>query len=366
MRVLFITNYPSPYRVDFWNLLGQQVNLTVAFTAKPEAQKHRSPKWFNTDYSGFEAVFLKDEIKIGSLHVFRDIFPLLKSGFDHIFLGGYSSGTQMAAIEYLRLHKIPFILEADGGLIQNDSKLRFLVKRHFISAASAWMSSGKPTSEYFIHYGAIPEKIYQYPFTSLWQADLDQAKEISQHENQIIRHKLEIHEENVILYVGQMIHLKGVDVLLEAAKQFDENTGVYIVGGEPPEEYLTFVTSNHLEHVHFSGFKTKEELADYYRVADVFVMPTRGDIWGLVINEAMCYGLPIVSTNRCGAALELVEENVNGKIVPMEDANALTEAVKCILNGRENQMGINARNRIQNHTIEKMVEAHVRILQNYR
>ena len=133
MRVLFVSNYPSPYRVDFWNLLGQQVDLTVAFTEKPEAQKHRSEKWFNEDYSGFHAVFLQDGMKLGGLTVYKDIIPLIKSDFDHIILGGYTSGTQMAAIEYMRLHRFPFTIEADGGLIQNESAIRYFIKKHFIA-----------------------------------------------------------------------------------------------------------------------------------------------------------------------------------------------------------------------------------------
>ena len=88
MKVLFVTSYPSPYRVDFFNLLGQSVDLTVAFTERIEWQKHRSRDWFNENYSGFRAVFLKDLVRIRKVMIFKDIIPLLKSGFDHVILGG--------------------------------------------------------------------------------------------------------------------------------------------------------------------------------------------------------------------------------------------------------------------------------------
>ena len=59
MKVLYISNYPSPYRVDFFNLLGQKVDLTVSFTERPEEQRHRAKAWFHTNYDHFKAVFLK-------------------------------------------------------------------------------------------------------------------------------------------------------------------------------------------------------------------------------------------------------------------------------------------------------------------
>ena len=76
MKILYITNYPSPYRVDFFNLLGKYVELTVAFTERPEAQKHRSQKWFNTDYSGFRAIFLEKPLYIRGTIIYKDVFAI--------------------------------------------------------------------------------------------------------------------------------------------------------------------------------------------------------------------------------------------------------------------------------------------------
>ena len=88
-------------------------------------------------------------------------------------------------------------------------------------------------------------------------------------------------------------------------------------------------------------------------------MPTREDIWGLVINEAMSYGLPIVSTDRCVAAMELVENNVNGLIVPADDADALAKGIMHVLSADLREMGQQSMKKISGYTIEKMVEAHM-------
>ena len=85
-----------------------------------------------------------------------------------------------------------------------------------------------------------------------------------------------------------------VAVVLEAGG--DGGDVQQIVGFDDDE-----ARENDLTNVHFVGFKTKEQLEDYYRAADLFVLPTREDIWGLVVAEAMAYGLGVITTNRCNA-----------------------------------------------------------------
>ena len=363
-KVLFITNYPSPYRVDFFNLLGQQVDLTVAFMERPESQFHRSEKWFNSDYSGFEAVFLHEGISIGGKTVFKDVFQLLRADFDYIILGGYSSATQIAAIEYMRIHRISFSLEADGGLLPlKESRIKFYLKRHLISAADYWLSSGDVTKKYFVHYGAKTDKVFFYPFTSQRRKDIAFAKQQICKDKSALKKKLNIQESRLVITVGQMIYRKGIDVLLRAAKNLPEDVAVYIIGGEPTHEYVELMYQLNLKHVYFEGFKAKEELADYYCAADLFVMPTREDVWGLVINEAMSFGLPIVSTDRCVAAMELVEDGKNGKIVPVEEPAALAEGIINVLNTEVAMEECYSAQTIENYTIENMVEAHMAFFQ---
>ncbi len=388
MKVLFMTNYPAPYRVDFFNMLGQKVELTVAFTDNPEMQAHRSAKWFIDDFSGFHAVFLKDKLRIGKIKVCKDVISLLQKQYDQIIFGGYSTGTQMFAIEYLRRKKIPFAIEADGGMVKKESLISYRIKRHFIGSANAWLSTGTVTTDYFLHYGAKQESIYLYPLTSQKRAEIVSAREylnefvekpnaknqLSENDlslqNNIIskklcdikkhaRETLKVKESRMILCVGQLIYRKGIDVLMHAAKFIPNDIAVLIVGGEATEEYLSIKKELRLDHVYFEDFKVKKDLAQYYKAADLFVMPTREDIWGLVINEAMSYGLPIVSTDRCVAAMELVENNVNGLIVPADDADALAKGIMRMLSADLREMGRQSMQKISGYTIEKMVEAHM-------
>lgn len=363
MRVLYLTNYAAPYKVEFFDRLGKHVDLTVLF-AGAEEQQVRSAAWFVEGDGGFQKVFLTK--KAGSLageYLCLDVIQWLKKGYDKIIIGGYSSPTAMLAMAWLRMRKISFYLSVDGGLIREDSRPKYLFKKMLVSAASEWLSSGEYTTDFLVHYGAKREKTHKYPFSSLLERDI--AREIvPEEEKQQLRAELRIPEEKVVLTVGQFIPRKGFDILLQAAAALDEDTGIYIVGGEPTEEYLQMVQELNLKHVHFVGFAKKDRLALYYKAVDLFVLPTREDIWGLVIGEAMAYGLPVITTNRCVAGLELVEDGVSGYIIPVEDVAVLADSIRAVFQAGCRKLGTAALEKIRPYTIEAMVDAHVSILKD--
>ena len=528
MKVLFITNYPSPYRVEFFNLLGKQCDLSVCFLNTPEEQTHRSDKWFNTDYSGFQAVFLtKQANKLG---IKKDIIKILKQNFDIIVFGGYSNPTQMYAMEYLYIHRIPYYIEADGGLIKKDKFIKKLIKKHFIGRASGCIGSGSITREYFAYYGAKDKNIYDYCFTSQKESDLIEALVIADDDRRVLRDNLSVSEsviistninsefdinydvikqiansdkekiglyiltnnsdfseslyeecsnihviktnseyetakylassdiyinlndtnslssfqakifglpivqgyfnetnnndENIssinkitksinsaiydkeykqkllheslseldrvirskdnsaievksiellrytiryiaktslgidnrriVITVGQFIYRKGFDILLKSSSDIDAD--IYIIGGKPDSSYEQLNNGN----VHFIDFLTKNELRQYYRAADVFAMPTREDIWGLVVNEALSYGLPVVSTDKCVAGLELINQGENGYIVPVEDSKALAISI----NDAFDLNAVDSYKCIKKYTLENMTKRHLDIFKH--
>ena len=365
MRVLYLTNYAAPYKVQFFDRMGKYVDLTVLF-AGAEEQQVRSAAWFVEGDGGFEKVFLNK--KAGSLageHLCLDVIHWLRKGYDKIIIGGYSSPTAMLAMAWLRLHRIPFYMSVDGGLIREESAAKYRFKKLLVTAASEWLSSGKYTTDFLVHYGAKQEHIHEYPFSSLLEQDIAD-KPVKEAEKEKLRAELGIEEPKMVLSVGQFIHRKAFDILIRAAASLDADTGIYIVGGEPTEEYLQMVRDLNLKNVHFVGFAKKERLALYYKAADLFALPTREDIWGLVIGEAMAYGLPVITTDRCVAGLELVENGVSGCIIPVEDVPALSESIAAVFAGGCRKMGEAALNRIRPYTIENMVEAHIRILNGGR
>lgn len=361
MKILFMSNIPSPYRVAFFDELGKSCNLTVSFEGRTATDRNK--KWVPQDGASYKTVYLNGLRVQSDKFLCPGILTIIRQKFDYIIVGGYSTPTSMLAIEYMRLHKIPFWIEADGGMISADGKLKYHIKHHFISSASAWLSSGKATTKYLIHYGAKQKSIFEYPFTSLQQSDI-LSEPLLPERKQNLRRKLGLTGNKVILSVGQFIPRKGFDILMRALACCPKAYQLYIVGAEAPQEYLTLRETLKLDNVHFVGFKTKNELKAYYQAADLFVLPTREDIWGLVINEAMANGLPIITTNKCVAGLELVENGVNGYIIPAEDAKALANKMQTILENQRQQDKMSKANleKIKPYTIENMVKRHIEVL----
>lgn len=364
MKTLILTNYASPYRIEFFNELGKFCDLTVLFTEKAKEQKHRSQEWFSdNNNANFKYIQLVRKLGLKNKSICLDIFKYLNRSYDRIIICGYSSLTTMSAIQYLKLKKIPFYIEVDGGLIKQDSLLKYKIKKYFLSSAIGWFSSGKETTKYLVHYGADKNKIIEYPFTSLKEQDI--LKQIPTEQEKLnLRKELNLKEEKIILSVGQFIYRKGYDILIKSMQSIDKNIGVYIIGDTPTEEYLNLQKQFNLTNLHFVGFKIKEELKKYYMIADLFVLPTREDIWGLVINEAMAMGLPIITTDKCVSGLELVENGVNGYIVPTENSEILAGKINKIFNENYKQMGYNSLNKIKNYTIRNMTKRHLEIMQN--
>lgn len=360
MKVLFLTNIPSPYRVDFFNELGKNCDLTVVFEGKNATD--RNENWQNRESFNFNFIFLNGFRIKSDQFICLSIIKILKQQWDKIVVCGYSSPTIMLAILYLKLKKISFYIEVDGGLIKQDSLSRYKIKKYFLSSAIGWFSSGKETTRYLVHYGADKNRVIEYQFTSLKEQDI--LKQLpTEQEKKNLKKDLNLKEEKIILCVGRFSYNlgygKGYDILMKTSEMLSKKIGIYIVGDEPTEEFVLWKNNKNLDNVNFVGFKTKEELKKYYKAADLFVLPTRGDVWGLVINEAMAMGVPVITTDKCVAGLELVENGVNGYIVPTENSEILTEKINKIFNEDYKQMGQNSLNKIRKYTIENMGKKHM-------
>jgi len=151
------------------------------------------------------------------------------------------------------------------------------------------------------------------------------------------------------LFCGQMIRRKGVDLLLTAfdrmiTKGFDAK--LLLIGREADlPEFLHSVGSQALSRIHYEGFQAPERLAEYFAQAHVFVLPSRYDGWGVVINQALGAGMPVISSDAAGAGLDLVENNVNGMLIPSGNVDSLQHAMETIVRNTNliREWGDNAR-----------------------
>jgi glycosyltransferase involved in cell wall biosynthesis len=365
-KVLFLTNIPSPYRVDFFNELGKYTDLTVLYELRSASD--RNEEW-NRDGNerNYEEIYLPSVMRFTSSAFCPEVSKYLKKGRYHqIIVGGYSTPTGMYAIQLLKNRKIKYILNSDGGFAgTGENRIKYAVKKHFISGADAYLSSGALSDKYLTYYGADSIRIFRYPFSSMKNCDI--SKKIpDDHEKAELRNKLCLTGDKLIIAVGSFIHRKGFDILIEAAhilkEKYNTEYDIYIVGGECTPEYSNAVEKYGLKKIHFLPFMKDNEIHAYYRAADLFVLPTREDIWGLVINEAMAAGLPVITTEKCGAGIELIPDK--RFIIPTEDADALAASISELMEDDTMRKKVAWRNleRIQQYSIENMARVHAEIL----
>ena len=362
MKVLITTNVPSPYRVDFFNELGKYCDLTVTFQKRTSSERDKS--WENCKFDNFHAVFLKGvSIRVDQAFCFG-YKKLLKNNYDVIL--SMDCGTPSGAIfaNYLAKKGIPFYIETDGCFYSEPKtfkqKLKFKIKKKFYDKAAGCFVTCLNSRRTCLSLGVDEGKIINYPFTSLFEKDLLPSP-ITDGEEEKYKKELNLSGDKIVLAVGQFIERKGFDVLIKAAKILGGGVKVCFVGGVPTQEYIDLVKSLNLNNIEFVGFTQKEELKKYYRAADVFVLPTREDIWGLVITEAMANALPVITTDMCVAGQELIKDGENGYIVPVGDDGCLTEKLNEILldDDKRRAFGAKSLEKIRPYTIENMAKVHL-------
>lgn len=330
-KVFYYCNFPSPYYIGFLNELGKYCELTAVF--ERGASSERDDSW-----KQFSAPNIKNLVIMHGIHTKADmafcpqiIHYINKEKYDHYIVHDPASPTGMWLIWYLKLRKIPFILQSEGGF-GGDGKtgLKEKYKKALMTGAQLYLTTMSYEREYFRAYGAEKDTLYRYPFASFFDKDI-LPKLLTRVEKQALRRQLGIQEEKVIVSVGRIIPSKAYDIFLKAVKDLPDNVGIYIISGKATPDLQAIVDKYELHNVHFVDFMPKERLWEYYQMADFLALPTRIDTWGLFVNEAMANGLPVITTDKCVAGLELIEDGENGYLIQVDDADALAERIKWLL-----------------------------------
>lgn len=339
------------------NLLGEKVKLFVVFEERKNA--HRDAKWFDYNFTSFQGIFLEKGNE-------KKVLKELSKQYD-LFIGSdyLNKFCQYTLKQFKKQHK-PTVMQVDGGLAIPRNVLINKAISYRLNQYDYFLSSGKTVDEKYFQFYDIPSnRIYHYHFSCMPKKELELCASMAK-QRVYYREKLNFQEETILLSVGQQIPRKGYDILARAMNQLDKNIGLYIIGGTPEEAVQQYVNAHQLTNIHFIPFKQKEELREYYAAADVFVLPTRYDIWGLVINEALAYGLPTISTDHCVAALEFQREGDCCEIVPVENEEALAKTIQqlTIDSKKQTTMKENALKAILPYNMEQMRDDIFKALEN--
>lgn len=354
MKILIFSNIPSPYFVEYLNELGKYADVIAVFERKKASDRDKS--WETVNAINFKCYYLSG-INIGTESSLSfGIKKYIKENKDRIIIfGNPTTLTGIIGIKYCKRHNIQYCLQSEGGFANVGNNFKTKLKRYLFKDASLCLTGMEPSTDYFSYYGVPVERIKQYPFSSLYKKDL--LKEpVSKNEKDLLKKELNISYSKMVLYVGRMIDRKGVDVLLKAFKNINDDVCLYCVGGEPTKEYLEIIEECKIKNIVFlKHFSDIEVLKKYYKAADLFVLPTRGDTWGLVINEAMSFGLPVITTKSCIAGLQLVKNDENGYLVDADSIDQLRDTIKMALEKSEAlNMSTNNLEKIKNYTYENM------------
>jgi glycosyltransferase involved in cell wall biosynthesis len=172
--------------------------------------------------------------------------------------------------------------------------------------------------------------------------------------------------ERVFLFCGSLIPRKGIDLVARAFVQLAcefNDVRLRIAGAGELHRALLQILEPVSDRVEFTGFKNWDQLPELYASADVLCVPSRYDGWGLVVPEGLASGLPVIATDRMGAALEFVRTRVNGWLVPASDEMAILEAMREAARLEDDELAgfsHRARDTVDEHTLKHGSEKFVR------
>ena len=354
-KILIVFNHPAPYKVRLFNELSKNFDLHVIFERRSASDRNKG-FYFEEKYN-----FTTHKIygiKVGTEGLLSHGVKkhLQHNEYELVIMNGYSHLPEMNAINYLKKWKVPYVLYINGGTIKKESRLKFKIKKHFIKQAFAYFSPDEESNKYLEHYGANSKYILNYPYSTIYENEIVKEKPNKAE----LRKELGINFDKVFVSAGQLIKRKNYLSLVQEWQKFPGNYGLFLIGdGKQRKEIEALIKEKNLKNVILTGFLSREEMFKYFRASDAFLFPSKEDIYGHVINEAMSQGIPVVSTNKVNSATKLIKDGVNGYLLEKLEGEELTKAV-------ENVLKLNAFDACvstaKENTIEKMADVHVKMI----
>jgi glycosyltransferase involved in cell wall biosynthesis len=268
----------------------------------------------------------------GFFRATMEIHRRLASGrYALVHLAGWGHPVLLAALFLVKLHRIPVTIESDTHRPPTPSVWKSIIKRLFFpwlfSLPNHFLPAGKRQAAYLQGYGVPARRIQIMQMT----VDVEQIK--SQVEGRRLklkerfRGRFGISQHAVCaLYVGRLETYKGIEDLLGAHRRVACPVILLIIG-DGSLRNIVLGAETESEWIRYAGRLEGGEILEAYCAADFLVVPSRSEQWGLVVNEAMAVGLPVIISDRVGCIDDLVADEVTGLVVPAESPARLAEAI---------------------------------------
>ena len=335
-RLVILTEIIAPYRIPVFNSLAQQsgIDLHVIFLAETDPTLRQWRSYKDEIHFSFQ-VLPSWRRRLGNYNALLNwgvSSALRRASPDAILCGGYNYIASWQSMWWARRNHVPFLLwvESTADDLRRNNPLIESLKTTFLRSSKAFVVPGKSSFAYLRGYGAREEMIYTAPNA----VDIEffgQGAQKARDNAAVLRQALHL-PARYFLFVGRLVPEKGVFDLLHAygalAPELRATIGL-VFGGDGVarpelEKRAAAITPG---AVYFAGFVHREQLPSYYGLAEALVFPTRSDTWGLVVNEAMACGLPIIASSVAGCATDLVEDYWNGRVVRSSDTSQFAHAM---------------------------------------
>ena len=316
-RLGIVTTHPIQYHSPFFRALAsaQDVALQVFYCYTPTGQQQADAGFgvrFDWDVpllEGYSYTFLSKELTI------RDV--ITKNRFDAVMVNGWSYAEAIQTILRCWATRTPVMIRSDSHLHTPRNPIKSVIKylpyRAFITKVDACLAVGRWSRDYYAHYGAEPERVFEVPHV----IDLDRFdSEIKRFipERKALRTYWELADDAVVfLFAGKFIDKKRpadfVRAISQAASR-DPRIQALMVGDGELREKCEALAQSLRAPVKFAGFLNQSEITKAYTAADAMVLPSDGgETWGMVVNEAMFSGLPCLVSDKVGCGPDLIRHD---------------------------------------------------------
>lgn len=355
-RLAIIASHPIQYQAPFFREINKcpEIDLKVFFCSEFGSKEYydvgfsKNIRWDIPLLEGYSYEFLPNFSPRPNQSNFSGlinptIIQKLKEGsFDAVWIHGWNSLTNILAMFTAFNLKIPVLLRSESNLLNEKATIKTNIKKNILSnifkKVSGFLSIGKYNSDFYLSYSVPNEKIFLVPYTVDNDYFINKANELKPRKDKL-KEKHGIPKDlPVILFSGKLIPQKRpMDLLIAYSKVIQTTKSVLIFVGDGilRNELENYVKVNNLKLVYFVGFKNQTEIPEFYALADVLALPSAYEPWGLVINEAMCFGLPVITSDKVGAAGDLVKEGENGFIYSCGDINSLSKLIQQLLTNND-------------------------------
>jgi len=272
---------------------------------------------------------------------------------DALWLHGWDSALKRRALALAAEAGVPALMRGENTLaaMPDGAGLRGMVKRHYLKKifrdCAGFLCIGTENRAYYARFGIRSERLHDMPYAIDNAFFAARAAEAAGRRNDF-RAELGLDAGRpVVLFAGKLQSRKHPLTLLQAWLGLDEARPYLLFVGDGEEMPALRRAAEGEEAVRMLGFRNQTELPAFYDLADVFVLASEREPWGLAINEAMASGTAVIASDQCGATADLVNGDT-GVVVPAGDAEALGDAMTAMLADAETlaAMGRAARERI--------------------